>query len=241
MSPAAAADLTAVAAGALVGALALLLRPRSARRVSPAGDRRPSRPRAGWPVRSGWPGRSWRRRVPAGAVATWLDAVARAVRSGESMRRSLSVVPGHPRLAELHRSVRRRLEHGDTVAEVLERWRADLDDTAHVAPVRLAADVLRVTAEVGGSHADPVERLAATLRSHEALALERRAQSAPARLSAIVLTVLPLAVFTLLLVTDADVRAVAVSPLGALLVAVGLGLDAVGGWWMHRIIERSAR
>ena len=66
--------------------------------------------------------------------------------------------------------------------------------------------------------------------------LDRDAQSAQAKLSARVLTLVPLAVLALLLGTDADVRQVLTEPAGAATVGIGLALNAVGSWWMRRIV-----
>jgi Flp pilus assembly protein TadB len=55
------------------------------------------------------------------------------------------------------------------------------------------------------------------------------------------MTVVPLGVLALLAVTDAGVRAALASRAGAVIVGVGLVLNALGGWWMHRIIDGATR
>ena len=57
----------------------------------------------------------------------------------------------------------------------------------------LAFTVLRSCARFGGPAAAPLERAAATLRARDAVAAEQQAQSAQARLSARVLTLVPIA------------------------------------------------
>jgi tight adherence protein B len=66
-------------------------------------------------------------------------------------------------------------------------------------------------------------------------------QSAQARLSATVLTWLPIAVLGVMLATSPAVRRVVVSPLGATIVTVGTTINLLGWWWMRRIVERAAR
>jgi tight adherence protein B len=65
------------------------------------------------------------------------------------------------------------------------------------------------------------------------------AQAAQARLSAHVLTVVPLAMLLLLLLIDADVRAALQTSIGALCVVIGFVLNAVGWKWMRHIIGTS--
>ena len=67
-------------------------------------------------------------------------------------------------------------------------------------------------------------------------AAERRTQSAQARLSAVVMTVLPLAMLGLLLVTSSTTRQAATTPLGLLVIATGAVLNLAGWRWMRRII-----
>ena len=51
------------------------------------------------------------------------------------------------------------------------------------------------------------------------------------------MTAVPLLMLTLLVATDDDARSVAVSPTGAMCIAVGLMLNAAGWIWMRRIIR----
>ena len=100
----------------------------------------------------------------------------------------------------------------------------------------MAATVLRTCAELGGPAAGPLDRVAAMLRVRAAVADEQAAQSAQARLSARVLTVVPVALLGLLLVTDHRVRVAVATAAGGAAIAAGLGLNLVGWWWMRRIV-----
>ena len=114
-------------------------------------------------------------------------------------------------------------------------------DAAGVDPasaVGLAFTVLRSCARFGGPAAAPLERAAATLRARDAVAAEQRAHSAQARLSARVLTLVPIALLILLAITDGNVRAAVATPAGATVVALGGVLNAAGALWMRRIIGR---
>ena len=102
--------------------------------------------------------------------------------------------------------------------------------------LRLALGVIATAAQLGGSPAQAIDRTATTLRQRAADADERTVHAAQARLSAHVLTALPIAMLLLLFVTDSDVRAAATSPLGVACIATGLALNMVGSIWMRRII-----
>ena len=102
------------------------------------------------------------------------------------------------------------------------------------------AAMVGAAAHLGGSVSIPLERFAVVMRQRVSDELERSAQSAQAKLSARVLTMVPLAMLALLLVTDADVRRVVAAPAGAAVVGLGLALNTLGGWWMRRIVATSA-
>jgi tight adherence protein B len=84
----------------------------------------------------------------------------------------------------------------------------------------------------------PLERAAATLRVRAAVAAEQRAQSAQAQLSARVLTLVPIALLGLLVITDSKVRAALGTPAGLGVAVLGGLLNVAGALWMRRIIGR---
>ena len=107
---------------------------------------------------------------------------------------------------------------------------------------RLVVQTLAATAASGGHLAPPVERAAAVLRERRAWVEERRAQSAPARLGATVMTVLPPAFGAWAVVSSASVRhAYATSPLPLVCALAGAVANAVGWWWMRRTISGVSR
>lgn len=173
------------------------------------------------------------------ALAVWLDEVGRTLRRGESATVALGVVPHDRRTALDSACLRRALTRGASVAAATDEW-----CTQHAASgtrgrrmpaLSMCSAVIACAAELGGPLAEPVDRLAAAMRERTELDRDRRTQSAQARMSALVLSCLPIAVLAVLLVTDSGVRQAIGSPLGVSLVGAGLGLDALGAWWMHHI------
>ena len=227
---------TAALAAALVLVVAHRLRPLPAPRtpaVSPIGpitERLPAAPRL---LRRIGPA-AWRRPRPAtaGEVAAWCDDLARATRSGSTLAHAIREVTPP-------RSCSPFIEH---VAHALDRGaplRDALDHTRSTSPhVELAMVVLRACADNGGPPSEPIDRGAAALRAREADAADRRTQSAQARLSAVVMTILPGAMLAILLVTSGAVRHVVASGAGLALVVTGAALNLLGWRWMSSIVSR---
>jgi Flp pilus assembly protein TadB len=173
--------------------------------------------------------------IPAEAVATWCDAIARRLRAGETLRRVLvNERPAHVALSARTDALRRALGRGESVADAIA---ASASTSGHNV-LDLVWSVLAVASDYGGSAAEPIDRTASALRLRSADAHERSAQSAQARLSAHVLTAVPLLVLALLVSTDPDVRLIVIRPTGGLLVGAGLLLNLCGWTWMRHIVAR---
>lgn len=164
-------------------------------------------------------------------VAAWCDDLARDLRGGATLRLALlTVVPSDGATAELTAPVRLGLDRALTVAEATARV---LDPGPHL---RLALAVIAASADTGGSAAAAIDRVAGTLRQRAADHDERRVHAAQARLSAHVMTAVPLLMLGLLVTTDDGVRAILGTPIGAACVMAGLLLNATGWLWMGRIV-----
>ncbi|WP_395087793.1 type II secretion system F family protein [Ilumatobacter sp.] len=175
--------------------------------------------------------------VPPEAVATWCDAIARRLRSGEALRRVLANErPVHVALSARTDSLRRSLDRGASVTDAIAASGAVSGNTS----LDLVWSVLAVASDYGGSAAEPIDRAASALRLRSADAHERAAQSAQARLSAHVLTAVPLLVLALLLATDPDVRLIVLRTAGGMLVGAGLLLNLCGWAWMRHIVAGQA-
>jgi tight adherence protein B len=172
-----------------------------------------------------------RQQISAAAVAGVLDQVARHCASGESLAEAFAAAAKNSPIAELFRPAIGAIRTGEVVATALDRQPTDHPDMA------LAVHVLRLCATQGGNVSESLDRAAATLREREAVANERLAQSAQARLSARVLTVLPIAFGGWTLVTTRSVRQFFVTPIGATCLSLGLGLNVIG-WLLMRRVSR---
>ena len=178
----------------------------------------------------------FRRDAPATlALAHWCEGVARAVRGGDTLRTAIEHTEPDDTASDAVIVVRRAVEHRRIPSDTESTRPIDDPDTALVVTVAVAC------ADHGGPAAEPFDRAAGVLRARAAERDERRVQSAQARLSAGVLTWLPVAMLLVLLVSSASVRSSVATPFGMLTVGAGLVLNVIGWWWMRRTVDRAAR
>lgn len=168
--------------------------------------------------------------VSAGALATLLDDVARRCATGESLTQAFVTAPGTAALAPTFDATIAEIKRGATLVESLR------STPLHNNALALAVHVLILCSRVGGNVSESLDRAAATLREREAMVQERIAQSAQARLSARVLTLVPLAFAGWTTLTSPRVRAFTFSTTGAICLCLGLILNVTGSRVMRRLI-----
>lgn len=130
------------------------------------------------------------------------------------------------------------IERGQRLVEGLALLVPEPRRNPHLA---LVMTVLLAVARHGGSAAEPVDRAAATLRGRAADEADRAAQSAQARMSAVVMTLLPIGMLGVMVVTSPSVRDILSTPLGAGIVVAGAGFNGVGWVWMRHIVNGGDR
>lgn len=213
----------------MVMATAARFRPSRARTVSPhatAGGRPVAFLRRRTPRRP-------RRTAPSAlAISEWCDDLGRDLRSGSTLHAALLSAPDDEPTARATAAMRLQLQRGRSVAESVS------DPSAGAGPhLRLVFQVIAISARLGGSSAAAIDRTGAMLRQRAADQDERQVHAAQARLSAHVLTAVPMAMLGLLATLDPDVRAAVVTPVGSACVMAGLALNGVGWIWMRRIVR----
>lgn len=220
----------------LVLIVALVTRPSLQARSLAADSIEPiaRRPDARLPIRRS----SWGRRIrpidPA-EVAAWCDALARSLRGRATLAEAVRANDAGPRM-ELHlASVRLAIDRGMPLGDALA------GAVGHDPSLDMALIVLRTCVVHGGPAAEPVDRVGAALRQRAALAAERRGHSAQARLSAHVMTALPIVLLAVMMASSGGVRATIGSPLGVAVIGCGATLNTLGWWWMRRLIDRAGR
>jgi Flp pilus assembly protein TadB len=196
------------------GVLTVLIAMRVFKRMRPA-------PR---PVQAHGP----RSRLATPDYASLLDAIARQVRTGSSLTSAaLDEIDGSTPLGV----VVDRLSSGGSLTEILATFNPGQPDLV------LTVQALSATAHLGGPIAATLDEAAAVLRERSAARAERRAHGAQARLSARVLTIVPLAFAVWSAVASERTRDVYVSTAaGGICALCGLALNVVGWRWMKQII-----
>ena len=199
---------------ALVAVLVALIGARAGSRLRSSSRRPNARPR----------------RSPAHSpdYAALLDGIARQVRSGESLTSAAidEIDDSSPMRAVLD-----RLDIGDSMTDALKAVDTDHGDLA------LTVQALSAAAHLGGPIAATLDEAAAVLRERAAARAERRAHGSQARLSARVLTVVPLGFAVWSATASQRTRDVYISTAaGGVCAICGLALNLVGWRWMRRII-----
>jgi tight adherence protein B len=167
-------------------------------------------------------------------VAAWCDDLAREVRAGASLATAVRECDAHPGILAVTGPVAVRLSRGQSLSAALRAAPAE-----SASAIGLALTVLRSCADLGGPAASPLERAAATLRDRNAVRAELLAHSAQARMSARVMTLVPVGILALLAATDPNVRTAIATPSGLAAVTAGGILHVAGWWWMQRIAGRA--
>lgn len=157
-----------------------------------------------------------------------------------------------PRTAR--RGRRRSVDHAAEWADALDAIAAEvrsgsslttaIERTARRSPgdgAAVALHALGAAATLGGPVAATLQHGALVLRDRHAAQAESAAHSAQARLSAAVLTALPLAFTAFAMTTSPSFRAAALSPPGVVAMALGGALNLIGRHWMSRLVGRSSR
>ena len=162
-------------------------------------------------------------------AARWCEDLSRRIRGGDSLLVAVSESSGPEEIiAGITAATSRQIAL--TAALAAHRGRSSALD--HVLAVLITC------AEVGSPAAPALDRTAAVLRDRSAVRAERRTQSAQARWSATVLTVLPGAATVLMSFTSPAMRSALLSPVGLVCLPLGVAFNAAGWLWMRRIVDR---
>lgn len=166
-------------------------------------------------------------------LAPLLFAIARELRGGATVHAAVQAVARDPAVAGASFvDLARRVAAGAPVVDELHRWAARLDHP----DADLVRAVLGLGVSTGGALAATLERAAERIADRAELQREIRALSAPARASALLLTVAPVAFLAVLAAVDRRVLHTATGhPVAVVAVGVGFVLNGAGWLWMRRL------
>ncbi len=169
-------------------------------------------------------------------LADAVSAVGAAIRSGRSLEQALAYAgaevsePLGPSLA----AVADRARLGMPFGASLDAWIRQLGS----ADVRLVGAVLKLHRRTGGALPRVLDGLARTLRERRSAAREVRSLTAQARLSALILGLLPIGFFLFLSATSRDdIRTAYHTPAGATAIGIGLLLQGAASLWIRSLLR----
>jgi tight adherence protein B len=165
-----------------------------------------------------------------------LEAVARCLRSGASLAAALRVAANEYRatVGEEVLAVLAATDHGVRLTDAFEEWAQQSPSRAR----RLVAAAVVVAHDVGGGAAQTFDAVATSLRTRADAHRDANVMAAQARASALVIGAAPMAFAMMVASVDAGVvRTVVGSPLGIGSLVAGAGLEALGLWWIARLVR----
>lgn len=103
---------------------------------------------------------------------------------------------------------------------------------------RWISQAIQINREVGGDLAEVLEQVAGTIRERSEIKGHVRALSAEGKISAYILMALPVFLgFFISLINPGYLRPLFATPLGWILLALGVVMFIVGGFWMSRVVK----
>jgi tight adherence protein B len=165
-----------------------------------------------------------------------VEGLASAIRAGMSMRQALVHVADEsdPPISHSLRLIIERERMGVPLDSALEGWA----EGAATPELRLVAGVLRLHHRVGGHSPAVLAQVARAIRSRVAAARELRSLTAQARLSGLILGLLPIGFFLFMsVVSRRDMQVAFHSPIGMAAVVSGLALDGLAFLWIRSLLR----
>jgi tight adherence protein B len=179
--------------------------------------------------------RGRRARLIAASVPTTIDVIASELRAGGTIATAVrGIARGDGVLAADFARIEARLVLGAPIADALRTWAREREAPG----IDVAAGALAMCAAVGGRAADALDGVASSLRDRGAVVAEARALSAQARMSALVVGGTPFLYIGWSALADRQaLHALFGTPTGRACIALGIGLETLGVWWMRRILR----
>lgn len=183
--------------------------------------------------------RAWKQRSTArrliDELPSLLHDIARRLRSGYPAPLAFAEVLGSSTVSVGGAFAASMLAQGEPLSDAVERWRSDVATLVGPTVLDDLVQVVALSARVGGLHASAVEVLADIASERLALEQETKAQASQAKASATVMTIAPLVFSAQLVLRDpAASRLLLHTPVGWMLIAVGMSFDGAAWLWIRR-------
>lgn len=159
--------------------------------------------------------------------AALLDAMSAEARTGSSLA------------AAVRHALARSQPHGSVLTPTATLSHIDTASATEDADEAVVLQALRAAHALGGPTAATLDAASALLRERALIRGEALAYSAQARLSARVLTGVPLVFAGWSALSSRTFRAAVLSPIGLASALAGGACNLLGWWWMHRIVANA--
>lgn len=182
-----------------------------------------------------WQDRAADRRM-ANEISTLLHDVARRLRAGYSTPLAFTEVLGQMPNTHPGAATAAMLARGEPLRAAVAVWRDNVHRRVGASILDDLHDVVALGDLLGGVRASAVEVLADLATERRALAQEVGAQASQAKASAVVMTVAPVVFSAQMVLRDpAASRLLLGTPVGWVLLAIGVALDALAWLWIRRL------
>lgn len=165
-----------------------------------------------------------------------LDLISRALRAGHSISAAIEIVaeegvePVRSEFAEVHKQQNFGIPHRDALLQLGRRVPS--------ADLQVVITAMLVQKETGGNLVEILDRTTAVLRDRVRIQGEVRVRTAQGRLTGWILCLLPIVMFCLISLTNPGYADILLNdPVGRKLAYLGIGMMAVGGLVIRKIVR----
>lgn len=168
-------------------------------------------------------------------LADAVGAIVSALRAGMSQAQALAYAAAEtgPPLSDSLQACVEKIGVGEPLDAAVNNWADEIaSEDAH-----LIASVIELHHRIGGDLPMVLDRVAGAIRERVAVAAEVRAYTAQARLSGLILGLLPVGFFAFLWLTSrAEIQAALATPAGLAAVLFGLVLESLAFLWIRKLL-----
>ena len=165
-----------------------------------------------------------------------IDLVGRALRAGHPLTAGFKMAAddGPEPVAGEFRRVFEEQRFGLPIQDSL----LGMADRVNIVDVRILVTAILIQREVGGNLAEILDNLAAVVRARFTIRRQIRVYTAQGRMTGYLLSALPIIVFSMLYMINAEYMSILFTdPIGKILVVVAITMQLIGFMWIRKIIK----
>jgi tight adherence protein B len=165
-----------------------------------------------------------------------IDLVGRALRAGHPLTAGFKMAAddGPEPVAGEFRRVFEEQRFGLPIQDSL----LGMADRVNIVDVRILVTAILIQREVGGNLAEILDNLAAVVRARFTIRRQIRVYTAQGRMTGYLLSALPIIVFSMLYMINAEYMSILFTdPVGKILIVVAITMQLIGFMWIRKIIK----